>query len=61
MIKVIYLLGWFCLSGECVTVSEKYQSVQDCKSQGMKLKLLLDEYNIRKYRFSCIDASDEYL
>ena len=57
MIKVFYLLGWFCLNGECVTINEKYQSVEDCKNQGIQLKSILDEYNIRKYRFSCIDPN----
>lgn len=60
MTKVIFLLGWFCLSGECATVNEKHKSIEDCKSQGTSLKSILDEYNIRKYHFACIDASDEY-
>ena len=61
MSKIIFLLGWFCLNGECVTVNEQYQSVEDCKNQGMLLKSMLDEQNIRKYFFACVDASDRYL
>jgi len=57
MLKVIFLLGWFCLDGECVTINEKYQSVEDCKIQGTQLKSILDEYNIRKYSFACIDPT----
>lgn len=58
MTKVIFLLGWFCLNGDCVTISEKYRSLQDCKSQGTQLKSILDEYNIRKYFFACVNAAD---
>lgn len=61
MLKVIYLLGWFCLNGECATVNEKHKSIEDCQSQGISIKLILDENNIRKYFFACVDASEEYL
>ncbi len=57
MSKIIFLLGWFCLNGECVNVNEQYQSVEDCKNQGMLLKSMLDEQNIRKYFLSCIDIN----
>jgi len=57
MSKIIFLLGWFCLNGECVSVNEKHQSVEDCKIQGMQLKSMLDEQNIRKYFLSCIDIN----
>lgn len=57
-LKVIYLLGWFCLNGECVTFSQKHKSPDDCKLQGDSLKLILDEYDIRKYQFACIDATE---
>ena len=43
MLKVFYLLGWFCLNGECVTINEKHQLLEDCKIQGTQLKSLLDE------------------
>jgi len=57
MSKIVFLLGWFCLNGECVSVNEKHKSVEDCKSQGMLLKSMLDEQNIRKYFLSCIDIT----
>jgi len=57
MSKIVFLLGWFCLNGECVSVNEKHKSVEDCKSQGMLLKSMLDEQNIRKYFLSCIDIN----
>ena len=57
MSKIIFLLGWFCLNGECVNGNEQYQSVEDCKNQGMLLKSMLDEQNIRKYFLSCIDIN----
>ena len=57
MSKIIFLLGWFCLNGECVSVNEQHQSVEDCKNQGIQLKSMLDEQNIRKYFLSCIDIN----
>lgn len=56
-LKVIFLLGWFCLDGECVSINEKHQSVEDCKFQGIQLKSILDEQNIRKYFLTCLDVT----
>lgn len=55
--KIIFLLGWFCLNGECVSINEKHQSIEDCKEQGILLKSLLDEQNIRKYLLTCADIT----
>ena len=55
--KIIFLLGWFCLNGECVSINEKHPSLEDCKEQGMQLKSLLDEQNIRKYLLTCADVT----
>ena len=58
MIKTIFLLGYMCIAGECVSINEKHKSVEDCKMHGSYLKLMLDEQNIRKYLFVCIDANE---
>ena len=55
--KIIFLLGWFCLNGECVSINQKHTSLHDCKKQGTELHLLMKEYDIRKYRFVCVDGS----
>ena len=60
MTKVIFLLGWFCLNGECSSVNQKHKSIEDCKFQGSQIKLILDENNIRKYFLACVNISDEY-
>jgi len=39
-------------------VNEKHKSLEDCQNQGTKLHLLLKEYDIRKYRFACVDATE---
>lgn len=58
MIKTIFLLGYMCIAGECVSINEKHKSVEDCKMHGSYLKFMLDEQNIRKYLFVCIDANE---
>ena len=61
MLKAIFLVGYFCVNSVCVSVNEKTNSVEHCKILGNDLKLILDEQNIRKYFFVCVDASDEYV
>lgn len=58
MTKIIFLLGWFCLDGDCVNIKEKHQFIEDCKEQGILLKSMLDEYNIRRYHFGCVDITN---
>lgn len=50
-------MGYFCYAEVCVSINEKHKSVEDCKLQGTQLKLILDEQNIRKYFFACVDAT----
>jgi len=57
-IPSIFLLGYMCIAGECISINEKHKSVEDCKLNGSYLKLMLDEQNIRKYFFACIDATE---
>ena len=61
MLKAIFLVGYFCVNSVCVSVNEQADSVEHCKILGNDLKLILDENNIRKYFFACVDASDEYV
>jgi hypothetical protein len=51
-------LGYFCVAGECISINEKHKSVFDCKVNGTYLKAMLDEQNIKKYFFVCLDASE---
>ena len=51
-------MGYFCVNSICVSVNEKADSVEHCKILGNDLKLILDEQNIRKYFFACVDASE---
>jgi len=60
-LKAIFLVGYFCYNSVCISVNEKTQSFEHCKILGNDLKLILDEYNIRKYRFACVNASDEHI
>jgi len=60
-LPAIFLVGWFCVNGACLTFTEKTKSLEDCKAMGNDLKLILDEQNIRKYFFACVNASDEYI
>jgi len=57
-IPSIFLLGYFCIAGECISVNEKHKSVFDCKVNGTYLKAMLDEQNIKKYFFVCLDANE---
>ena len=56
--KIVFLLGWFCFNGDCAVIKEKHNFIEDCKEQGMKLKSLLDEQNIRRYHFGCVDITE---
>jgi hypothetical protein len=47
-----------CIAGECISINEKHKSVEDCKLNGSYLKFMLDEQNIRKYFFACVDATE---
>ena len=47
-----------CISGECISINEKYKSLEDCKTNANYLKFILDEENIRKYIFFCVDANE---
>jgi hypothetical protein len=47
-----------CISGECISINEKHKTVQDCKMNGSYLKLMLDQQNIKKYLFVCVDATE---
>ena len=58
MIKAIFLVGFFCYAEVCVPINEKHKSIEHCKLQGTQLKLILDEQNIRKYFFTCVDATE---
>jgi len=58
VIKAIFLVGYFCYAEVCVSINEKHKSVEDCKLNGSYLELMLDEQNIRKYFFACIDATE---
>lgn len=58
MIKAIFLVGYFCVNSVCVCVNEKTDSVDVCKILGNDLKLILDEQNINKYFFACVDATE---
>jgi hypothetical protein len=58
MFKAIFLVGYFCINSQCISVNEKHTSLEDCQKQGTELHFLLKEYDIRKYRFACVDATD---
>lgn len=58
-ISSIFLLGYFCIAGECISVNEKHKNVHDCQVNGTYLKAMLDEQNIKKYLFVCLDASEK--
>ena len=58
MIKAIFLVGYFCINSQCISVNEKHTSLEDCQKQGTELHFLLKEYDIRKYRFACVDATE---
>ena len=60
-LPAIFLVGWFCVNNICETFKEKTESLEHCKILGNDLKLILDEQNIRKYFFACVNASDEYI
>jgi len=60
-LKAIFLVGYFCYNSVCISVNEKAESFEHCKILGTDLKLILDEYNIHKYRFACVNASDEHI
>ena len=51
-------MGYFCYNSVCISVNEKHTSLNNCEKQGTKLHLLLKEYDIRKYRFACVDATE---
>jgi hypothetical protein len=57
-LKAIFLVGYFCYNSVCISVNEKMQSFDDCKNKGIELDLLMKEYDIRKYRFACVDATN---
>ena len=57
-LKAIFLVGYFCYNSVCISVNEKHTSLKNCEKQGTKLHLLLKEYDIRKYRFACVDATE---
>jgi hypothetical protein len=56
-LKAIFLVGYFCYNSVCISVNEKAESFEDCKNKGIELDLLMKEYDIRKYRFACVDAT----
>jgi hypothetical protein len=58
MFKAIFLVGYFCVNSQCISVNEKHTSLEDCQKQGTELHFLLKEYDIRKYRFACVDATE---
>ena len=58
MFKSIFLVGYFCVNTDCVSVNQKHDNLDKCEKQGMELHLLMKEYDINKYRFSCVDATD---
>lgn len=58
MFKTIFLVGYFCINSECVSISQKHPSLKSCETQGTQLHLLMKEYDINKYRFSCVDATN---
>tara|TARA_X000001382_G_C3023172_1_gene132351 strand:+ start:228 stop:416 length:189 start_codon:yes stop_codon:yes gene_type:complete len=58
MFKAIFLVGYFCYNSQCISVNEKHTSLEDCQKQGIELHFLLKEYDIRKYRFACVDATE---
>ena len=41
-----------------MSVNQKHTNLDKCEKQGMELHLLMKEYNINKYRFACVDATD---
>lgn len=47
-----------CIAGECISINEKHKNLEDCKMNGMYLKSMLDDQNIRKYFFVCVDAAE---
>ena len=57
-LKAIFLVGYFCYNSVCISVNEKLKSFEDCKNKGIELDLLMNEYDIRKYQFACIDATE---
>jgi len=57
-LQTIFLLGYMCIAGECISINEKHKNLEDCKNNGTYLKLMLDEQNIRKYMFFCVDANE---
>jgi hypothetical protein len=57
-LKAIFLVGYFCYNSVCISVNEKHKSLEDCQNQGTKLHFLMKEYDIRKYRFACVDATN---
>jgi hypothetical protein len=58
MFKSIFLVGYFCINSVCISVNQKHNNLDKCEKQGMELHLLMKEYDINKYRFSCVDATD---
>jgi len=58
MFKSIFLVGYFCVNSVCISVNQKFSSLDHCEKKGMELHLLMKEYDINKYRFSCVDATD---
>ena len=51
-------MGYFCVNSVCISVNQKFSSLNDCEKKGMELHLLMKEYDINKYRFACVDATD---
>ena len=51
-------MGYFCYNSICISVNQKHTSLKDCEKQGTELHLLMKEYDIRKYRFACVDATN---
>lgn len=47
-----------CIAGDCISINEKYKSLEDCKSNANYLKLMLDKQNIRKYILFCVDVNE---
>ena len=58
-LPAIFLVGWFCVNSVCLSINEKTQSFEHCKILGNDLKLILDEQNVRKYHFACVNASEQ--
>jgi len=58
VIKAIFLVGYFCINQDCISINQKHTSLKDCEKQGTELHFLMKEYDIRKYRFACVDATN---